>query len=323
MKRTASDCVKLWRLCRLLKIERYEAVGILECVWHFTAKNAPAGNIGEAAADEELARWIGWKGDPKALIAALVEAGWIDRHDDERLVVHDWYEHCEDSIHSQLARAGMRFWDGQEPKPYKLSADEKRKLSEKYGFWKDEVAAAAGRQPKRRRPAAEKQPAAAARRPSLPSPSLPSPSMPIQSPAQPDAAADGRKPGAGVFADVTTDTLRDNAKLQAWYEMATSLPNPVVRASERNRLNVFAAARRALEVGNNPPALFASIVASGDGPNGWQLLTVAHEEKARQQLRDLDERANYGGRLPRGSAGSEPETLAAAVAEIVKKNGHA
>lgn len=94
---------KLKRLVRALKVPQYAAVGILESLWHLTAREAPEGNIGKLS-NEDIAAWIDWQGDADGLIAALVTAGWLDEIQVDRLVVHDWHEHADDATKKAIAR---------------------------------------------------------------------------------------------------------------------------------------------------------------------------------------------------------------------------
>jgi hypothetical protein len=47
VKRDAPNNSKMKRLCRLLDIPVYQSVGILELLWHLTAREAPRGDIGK------------------------------------------------------------------------------------------------------------------------------------------------------------------------------------------------------------------------------------------------------------------------------------
>lgn len=94
---------KLKRLVRALKIPQYAAVGILESLWHLTAREAPEGNIGKLS-NEDIATWIDWDGDSDALIYALVVSGWIDEDEYYRLMVHDWEEHADDATKMAMKR---------------------------------------------------------------------------------------------------------------------------------------------------------------------------------------------------------------------------
>ena len=47
MKRGTIDHPKTLQLASVLKIRLLEAVGLLESLWHWTAKYSPRGNIGQ------------------------------------------------------------------------------------------------------------------------------------------------------------------------------------------------------------------------------------------------------------------------------------
>ena len=93
MKSGALTSVKLMRLKRALGLTQYQAVGLLECLWHFTAHNTPDGGIGKYT-DDDIAAVLEWEGAATELITALVESGWLDRHEDGSIWIHDWLEHC-------------------------------------------------------------------------------------------------------------------------------------------------------------------------------------------------------------------------------------
>lgn len=81
------------------------AVGILERLWHATIVGAYKGDIGRLD-DEDIAEAIGWAGEPSEIIDLLVECGWLDRHDEYRLVVHDWHQHAPRFVRANAARHG-------------------------------------------------------------------------------------------------------------------------------------------------------------------------------------------------------------------------
>jgi hypothetical protein len=81
------------RLKRTLGLTQYQAVGLLECLWHFTAHNTPDGGIGRYT-DDDIAAVLEWEGAATDLIEALTQSGWLDRHDDGSLWIHDWFDHC-------------------------------------------------------------------------------------------------------------------------------------------------------------------------------------------------------------------------------------
>lgn len=108
MKRAAVDHPKMFRLCGLLKLRRWEAIGILESLWLFTARFAPCGDVGKYP-DTEIARGIDWNKDATRLVEALVEAGWLDRCDCHRIVVHDWEHHADQTLKRSLASNSLAF----------------------------------------------------------------------------------------------------------------------------------------------------------------------------------------------------------------------
>jgi hypothetical protein len=139
MKRQALDHTKMDLLMRKLKIRRCMAVGILESLWHLTAREAPRGDIGKLS-NERIAIGIDWGGDADRLVEALVDSEWVDHIGDEppstghrrsarpidaspsassadrcqsaghqRLLIHDWKEHCDESIKKYLKRNNIAF----------------------------------------------------------------------------------------------------------------------------------------------------------------------------------------------------------------------
>lgn len=125
MKRGGPDHPKVHALAAALGIDRWGAVGILECLFHWTAAYAPDGGIGKWS-DEAIATGIGWVGDARSLLSALETTGWVDRaHDPCTRRVHGWSDHADDATHMKLARARLTFADGSEPKLTRLPKHEK------------------------------------------------------------------------------------------------------------------------------------------------------------------------------------------------------
>lgn len=89
------------------------------------------------------------------------------------------------------------------------------------------------------------------------------------------ARASGTK-RAGAYAGVTGGMLADTAALSAWCD------NRGIQ-SDADRLNVFTAAERALELGRNPASFFVKLVKNRQ----WHLLSNAQEDRARARLREL------------------------------------
>jgi hypothetical protein len=108
VKREAPSNSKMKRLCRKLDVRLYQAVGILELLWHTTAREAPRGDIGKLT-DEDIALAVDWPGDEHALINALVATGWLEKDKEHRLLVHDWHIHADEAVKKRLTRSGQLF----------------------------------------------------------------------------------------------------------------------------------------------------------------------------------------------------------------------
>ena len=114
MKRGTIEHPKTEMLAELLGIELGYAVGILEALFHFTSKYARRGNIGSWD-NKTIAKRCLWSGDPDKLIDALINArggkqhGFLERHSEYRLIVHDWKDHCDDATKKAVLRAKEDF----------------------------------------------------------------------------------------------------------------------------------------------------------------------------------------------------------------------
>jgi hypothetical protein len=131
LKREAITHSKIGRLARALGIERWGAVGILESLWHLTAREAPRGDIGKLS-NEDIAYQLDWKGEANELVLGLCNSDWLDVHTEFRLIVHDWSEHADDMVHRKLARAGSLFADGKMPNLTRLTKDERERTEKLY-----------------------------------------------------------------------------------------------------------------------------------------------------------------------------------------------
>lgn len=106
MKASTPELMKFQRLMRRLKESKRGTIGLLEGMWLAVGKNCPRGDIGKFS-NEEIAIMVDWEGDPDELIDALVECGWLDVCKVERLVVHDWNDHCPTYIKGGLTSRGQ------------------------------------------------------------------------------------------------------------------------------------------------------------------------------------------------------------------------
>jgi hypothetical protein len=108
MKATTTASIKFMRLKRKLALPHWQAVGLLESLWVFAMANAMDGAIGRHS-NEDIAAALEWSGDPDQMILALVETGWLDRHPEARLCIHDWEEHCPTYVKGIMSRKGKTF----------------------------------------------------------------------------------------------------------------------------------------------------------------------------------------------------------------------
>lgn len=118
MKMTAPQSLKFSKLKRRLAIPHWQAVGLLESVWLFTQVNAPAGDIGKHANDD-IAAGLEWSGSADDLINALVECGWLDWCEVNRIVVHDWQDHVPKYLKGAMAKNGKEFVNVKAKQPAK------------------------------------------------------------------------------------------------------------------------------------------------------------------------------------------------------------
>jgi hypothetical protein len=82
-----------------------QALGVLEALWHTTAELAPAGNIGRLP-NHAIAMEMFFFADADQLIAALIESGHLEEHQEHRLIVHDWIQHADYNTKRKVERRG-------------------------------------------------------------------------------------------------------------------------------------------------------------------------------------------------------------------------
>jgi hypothetical protein len=125
-KRGILEHPKTIELAAVLDIPEPFAVGLLECLWQHVAKYFPHGDI-TTLKPAVLARSIRYPGDGNALWDALLSCGFLDSNGAQTWV-HDWSDHADDAVHMSLARRGLRFANGAEPKLTRLSAQERAQI---------------------------------------------------------------------------------------------------------------------------------------------------------------------------------------------------
>ena len=122
---------KVRKLARTLGLPLFSAVGILEMLWHYAEKYAPAGDIGKFD-DQDIVDAVDWPEEPAKLVAALVDARLVDTCDCHRMIIHDWQDHCNDAVHMKLARAREVFASGQVPKLARFNKVERDEIEQEY-----------------------------------------------------------------------------------------------------------------------------------------------------------------------------------------------
>jgi hypothetical protein len=91
-----------------------------------------------------------------------------------------------------------------------------------------------------------------------------------------------KRTGSGVFSKLTAEHLKDTACMVSWHKHASSQSKPIIGSSEADLLFVLTACEKSLEKGDNPPALFASLISQDKRSHVFQ----AHEDRAKKRLRD-------------------------------------
>lgn len=107
MKSGTPGHIKTKKLKLRLKIPLWQAIGILESLWQFAADCADDGAIGRYSNDD-IAAYMEWDGDADELVDALVQSRWVDEDDADRLVVHDWEEHCPNYVKDRVKKRNER-----------------------------------------------------------------------------------------------------------------------------------------------------------------------------------------------------------------------
>lgn len=99
---------KTLELAARLGVSRPTVIGHLELLWAFVSKLAPQGNLGKYP-DGAIARAAEWQGDPTAFVDALLLTRFVDECGTNRLLVHDWADHCPSWVRAKLKKARLDF----------------------------------------------------------------------------------------------------------------------------------------------------------------------------------------------------------------------
>jgi hypothetical protein len=195
--------LKFKQLQRHFNLTLWQARGLLDTLWEFTRHNAIQGDIGRFT-DDEIAVGIDWRDGAEVLIEALVKFRWLDRCPDHRLVIHDWPDHCEDSVHKLLAKRTELFADGSMPRLTRIETKARPEIKSAYEFKFGKKLVASGGRPRT--------PKNTHTKPSLTKPSLALPSQEGGA-ASPPASEDApKKPLPPVPPDPPKDPTTPEAK---------------------------------------------------------------------------------------------------------------
>ena len=110
-KRGIDEHPKVIEFAELLGIPVCYAVGPLELFWHWVAKYRPTGDI-SGIKPSAIVHAIRFPGTGEQLMNALIESGLVDS---ATMIVHDWSEHADNSVHQLLKKRGEVFADGHKP----------------------------------------------------------------------------------------------------------------------------------------------------------------------------------------------------------------
>ena len=110
MKRGTEHLLKFKKLKLRLGLSTWETKGLLQSIWDLAAENAILGDVGRFS-NADIAFGVEYAKDPDDLIAALVECRWLDVDPTYRLMIHDWFDHCEDWVKKRVYREqGFETW---------------------------------------------------------------------------------------------------------------------------------------------------------------------------------------------------------------------
>jgi hypothetical protein len=95
---------KTKRLARALQISLPTTVGHLHFLWWWATDYAQDGDLSKYA-NEDIADAMGWEGDAKEAVDALLHSGYLDQEQDGVLLLHDWHEYAGRLIEQRKAQA--------------------------------------------------------------------------------------------------------------------------------------------------------------------------------------------------------------------------
>ncbi len=108
MKKGGPSHPKTLALAHALGVPRVYALGILEQLFHWAYEYCPRGDIGKWP-NPVIAGAVEWTKDVDILINGLISSGWLDKCQNNRLIIHDWKDHAPTWLKGALGRKGETF----------------------------------------------------------------------------------------------------------------------------------------------------------------------------------------------------------------------
>lgn len=95
---------KTLKLARKLNIHIAQAIGHLHLFWWWAMEYAQDGDLSHCD-PEDIAIAADWPGDAGQFVESLVESGFVDRHNDGSLSIHDWHDYAGKLLERRKADA--------------------------------------------------------------------------------------------------------------------------------------------------------------------------------------------------------------------------
>lgn len=95
---------KTLKLARKLNISIAQVIGHLHLFWWWAMEYAQDGDLSHCD-PEDIAIAADWPGDAGQFVESLVESGFVDRHNDGSLSIHDWHDYAGKLLERRKADA--------------------------------------------------------------------------------------------------------------------------------------------------------------------------------------------------------------------------
>ena len=104
------ECRQLERLKARLELSNYEAVGVIQALWIYTAEEAPSGLLAPPITTEKIEKGIGWDGKSSFLMRSFIWSGFLIRPERKRfLIVTGWHTVAPEKLKRRYRRNGWTF----------------------------------------------------------------------------------------------------------------------------------------------------------------------------------------------------------------------